>query len=298
VQALKFLLVAMEHHAHDKTRQLSRLDSMSPKTSKISTAQFPFAQSLAVRSSLVQPASKQERIDIKQQECDVHARRIAENVRPTEEEEVMGKGDRGREAEATLKKDEVHIEVDARESQVGGKEGYRGEAVTVLTMPQNLSQPCDCRHCTKRPKDCLARPLPVSCLSLSDECKQRPHVRDDYTHQLSPSTPTCNPHPTVSAHVRTTASPHNRHMNWSELPKGDRCLLACERETSSMQIGGKASGEGVGREAVEGRSFQAKKKAAQTLTAEILEVFVAAACVFTAKDKGWFRVCPHMRTKP
>ena len=40
-----------------------------------------------------------------------------------------------------------------------------------------------------------------------------------------------------------------------------------------MQIGGKESGEGVGREAVEGRSFQAAKKiAAQTLTAEILEV--------------------------
>ena len=49
-----------------------------------------------------------------------------------------------------------------------------------------------------------------------------------------------------------------------------------------MQIGGKESGEGVGREAVVGRSVRAaKKNAAQTLTAEILEVIVAASCAFT-----------------
>jgi hypothetical protein len=109
----------------------------------------------------------------------------------------MEKSDRGREAEATLKKDKVYIEVDARESEVRGKEGYRGKVVTVSTMRENLAQPWDCRHCTKRPKDCVVRPLSVSCLSLSDECKQRPHVRDDYPHQLSPSTPTCNPHPSA-----------------------------------------------------------------------------------------------------
>ena len=147
MQALKFLLVAMEHHPHDKTRQLSRLDSTCPKTS---------------------------------------------------------------------------------------------------TMRENLAQPWDCRHCTKRPQDCVARPLLLSCLSLSDECKQRPHVRDDYPHQLSPTTPT---------------SCHSPPARASEILSSD---------------------EGVGREAVVGRSVRAaKRNAAQTLTAEILEVIVAASCAFT-----------------